>query len=133
MKQTFTAAGNTLDIDENGNFSRIESHGNIVEAQEDGGFIVTQPNGNKIKIAPDGSTTFMNTPKSIGVRDISKLASYVTSKNTDGSTHHSIKFLNGGYVDAVYASNGSLASFSGKNILTSISKESEMLVDQSDE
>lgn len=132
MNQPITIAGNTVEFDEEGNVSRVEANGNVIEPQADGGFLVTQPNGNKIVVASDGSTTVIGKPKSIGVRDLSKLASYVISEKADGMTQHSVKFSNGGFFDVVYTREGDVASCAGHNVVTSINKDAEQLFDQSE-
>lgn len=129
-KQIIHAAGTTVELNDKGELVRAKAHGNVIETQEDGGYFVTQANGNKIKVAADGSVNF-DTPKSIGVRDLSKLASYTISESIDGVVHHSIKFLNGGFVNVMYA-NGQLASCQGNNVTTSLSNDAEMLFDQND-
>lgn len=88
-----------LNVDPHGKF-RVDSDGNTLE-QVDGGVIITRPSGFKAKMLDGGGIEFYTKPKSVGIHDLSQVASF--GINVEGTTStHTVVFKNGDTAQVIY-------------------------------
>ena len=121
-----TAGDSTVKLDREGNFIGAEAFGNVMEKVE-GGMKITRPDGSVMLVHDTGGVTIENlTPKSVGVKSLADIASYVVRQEGQLSIHR-IEFVNGGHVEVSYAPNGAVTGCSGHNISQTISKDNEIL------
>ena len=118
--------GGKIKVDGQGRLVGAEAFGNTIQKVE-GGMLITRANGSQFLMGDDGNQSLLTMPKSIGIRDMSNVASYTISKNSDGSTHR-VTFEDGGYANVEYTLDGKIAGFSGHHLSQSLNEENEMLV-----
>jgi hypothetical protein len=123
-----TVGESKVKLDGNGNMIGAEAFGNVLEKVE-GGMLITRPNGTQIQMNDDGGYTLVTPPKSVGIKDFSKVVGYTISTDVNASVH-SITFSDGGYAHITYDANGKFVGISGHHLSQSINNDNEMFVGQ---
>ena len=89
----------TLNVDAAGN-CELDAGGNRIEKVE-GGIQVTRESGFQFQLMEHGGIRLITKPKSVGIHDLSQVASFTTSFEGD-TTVHSVVFHNGDSARIIY-------------------------------
>jgi len=116
---------------------KVDAQGRLVGAEAFGskfqkvesGMLVTREDGYQFLLGDDGSHTMMTVPRSVGITDISKVASYTISADGDGSTHR-VTFGDGGYANIGFTSEGKFSNLSGHRLSQTITAENDLIIGQ---
>ncbi|WP_338799561.1 hypothetical protein V9K81_08875 [Pseudomonas monteilii] len=95
-----TSGQSTVKLDGEGKLIGAQAFGNTVERIE-GGLIITRPNGAKIKMGDDGEVTLLTVPSSVGILDVSTVASYTVRADGENIIH-TVSFAGGGHAQITY-------------------------------